>query len=835
MSTRTAKASPWRWHHSRRREDRHSNRDPVHLVIQCIGSCAVRGAYLLAALVTLFPTAQGYAQELPTGGVAPVVIDSVAVEGNIRQGDLTIIALGGLNQGLAYTIFDIQRATKAMWATGQFKDIRVRVEGEVGGGSVTLVWEVDEQDVLRNLTITGLTSIDRGEVGDTAGLTRGMPYSPVAVADAKAFIRSELAAKGIPFANIEERIERVADREIILFLEVEEGTRVTVADVTFTGNSVFTAEDLRGAMSVGPEGFWWWRSGSYDGDRFEQDLQVGLPEFYAARGYLDFAVVGDSLVIDPTTGKTRIEISVDEGPQYRLRDFSIEGNSEFSTDELARLFRPERNGLFGGSPDAADLPAFDAADFQEATTAAAQRYQNEGYLYSQVVPFVVKNPVVEDEPPSVDAGWNIQEGRQAYISRVNIEGNEYTYERVIRDKIFILPGDVYSQERIIQSFQSISSLGFFEVPMDVPSIVPNENGDVDVTFTVTEKPTGAVNFGTSIGGGTGGLSGFVGYDQPNLFGRGKSGSVRWDFGQFQNNQVMSYTDPGINGSLVSGSLNLFNARDRFISFQSGQRKRIGGDVRFGFLIPGARFTRYFVGYGLSRTDLQLSSNAGDTSLFGLDAGTQSTVSTGLTRATLNHPLFPTVGSRQSVNMAFTGGPLGGDGNFVKYTADASWWLPVGVMGADESGTGGTVFALGMTMRFGALQGNSAPFPFDGFWMGGVQFGEQLRGYDETTITPLGYFEEQSREVRDIDRLGHAFFSTTTELAMRIGAQMSLSIFAEAGNVWRGADELNPTQLFRGAGIGAQLVTPFGPFGLDYAYGFDKPNPGWQLHFRLGGQ
>ncbi len=74
-----------------------------------------------------------------------VVIDSVDVEGNIRLADLTIIAMGGLNRGSAYTIFDIRRATKSMWATGQFKDIRVRV-GDVGDGRVTLIWDVDEQE-----------------------------------------------------------------------------------------------------------------------------------------------------------------------------------------------------------------------------------------------------------------------------------------------------------------------------------------------------------------------------------------------------------------------------------------------------------------------------------------------------------------------------------------------------------------------------------------------------------------------------------------------------------------------------------------------------------------
>ena len=797
--------------------------------------------WLFVLLATLFPANQAHAQ-LASAPLEPVVIDSVDVAGNHRQADLTIMAMGGLIRGSAYTIFDIQRATKLMWATGQFKDIQVRVEGDIGD-RVTLVWVVDEQDLLRNISVTGLTSIDQGDVLSETGLQPGIPYSPEAVSEAMELIRTRLSEKGIPFANIAERVESVPDRqkEIILFLDVEEGTRVTVADVTFTGNTFFTDAELRGAMSVQSEGFWWWRSGSYDRDRFDEDLEVGLPDFYAAGGFLDFEVVEDSLVMDPLTGKSRLEISVNEGEQYLLREFTIRGNSEFSTAELQRSFQPERSGLFGGSDsDDTDLPVFDNSRFQAATDEVRQVYQNEGYLYSQIVPFVTKNSAEEGKAPTVDVGWAIEEGRQAYIARVNIEGNEYTYERVIRDKIFIVPGDVYSQERIIQSFQSISSLGFFEAPMDPPTIVPNEDGDVDVTFVVTERPTGSVNFGTSIGGGTGGLTGFIGYEQPNLFGKGKSGSLRWDFGEYQNNQTISYTDPGVFESLVSASVNLFNARDRFITFSSGRRRRIGGDFRLGFLLPGARFTRFFAGYGLSRTELTLNSRSVDTSLFGTPPGTQSTLSLGLTRNTLNHPIFPTIGSRQSVNIEFTGGPLGGNGKFVKYTADGSWWLPVVTVGADEGG-GGTTFALGMTMRLGALQGNHDRFPFDGFWMGGVQFGQQLRGYSETTVTPLGYFEEgsrgvfedESRRIRDIDRLGSAFFAMTTEFAMRLGAQMSASLFMDAGNVWRDAAEIDPTRLFRGAGIGVQLVTPFGPIGLDYAYGFDKTTPGWQLHFRLG--
>ena len=53
---------------------------------------------------------------------------------------------------------------------------------------------------------------------------------------------------------------------------------------------------------------------------------------------------------------------------------------------------------------------------------------------------------------------------------------------------------------------------------------------------------------------------------------------------------------------------------------------------------------------------------------------------GIARSTLNHPLFPTVGGRQTVNVDLNGGPLGGNGKFIKTTAEGSWWIPVGVAG-----------------------------------------------------------------------------------------------------------------------------------------------------------
>ena len=772
-----------------------------------------------------------------------VQVDSIEVAGNARVQSQLITQLFAVQAGQEITYRAVQRGMKELLATGQFDDVVVRAREPNGAGlsPYILTIEVREAPLISRVVIEGLQNVSSREVRDTTGLNSGFPLSQQKIMDAKAYIRSELASEGIPFAEIIETVVPTArPNEIELVLNVSEGQRVTVTEVRFSGNEGLSDEDLAGAMSTRKEGFWWFRSGTYDQITFAQDLEGNLPRLYRSRGFLDMAVVRDTLIVDPSSGKAIVEVTVEEGEQYRLGEFEIDGNTVFEDGELEELFLSARGGGLlgtlglsgGGGPANEQGDVFNAESFNEAISAVEERYRNEGYLYIRVNPVVDVNEGVDGQPPTVDASWQIVEGTPAIINRVSISGNEYTYEWVIRNQLFVLPGDVYSQDRLLQSYQNISALGFFETPLPFPDITPLDNGDVDVTFNVVEQQTGSINFGTSVGGGVG-VSGFIGYDQPNLFGQAKSGSLRWDFGRYLNSFELSFTDPALFQSRTSGTVSLFNSRDRFFQFSSGRRRRIGGNLRFGFPWMGSQRTRVFVGYGLSRTKYELFDNVDDTSLFGRPPGVQSQLSLGVTRSTLNHPLFPTLGSRQNLTIEQNGGFLGGDGDFTRFLGDGSFWVPVGQIGGDGNPSGGIRLALGLTLRAGAVFGDAGAFPFDRFWMGGVQFGQQLRGYDETTITPLGLFPRRSNDINDIERLGDAFFSLTAEYAIRLSDQLGLGVFYDAGAVWRDPSEFNPQSLFRGAGVGMQIVTPFGPLGLDYAYGFDKAVPGWKLHFRMG--
>ena len=792
------------------------------------GRAAVAG--LLLALAPLAARAQD-----PANGL--VRIDSLVARGALRVGAAEVIGASGIQAGTLNSWLDINRAIKNLWATGHYEDIAVKMEESTGRN--ILILEVVERPLMRLVRITGLESVSERDVLEESGLEEDAPLSRNGLAMAEGFVREELRRRGVPYVRFEPRILPVPgdDGSVDIVMEVEEGQRVTIAEVGFVGNEHFSDEELRGAMNTKPEGFFWFRAGNYDDIDFELDLVESLPDRYYQAGYLDFEVMGDTLIVDPSTGKARVVVEVHEGPQYRLGEFVVNGNAAFESDRLRQYFTDESGGILSmlglGEDRARGVGRiFDVVAFEEAADQVRQLYYDEGYLYAQVEPYWERATGPGAAAHSVSAGWRILEDRQAYVNRILIAGNDFTYDRVIRERVFLLPGDVYSQALVLQSYQNIQALGFFETPLPLPDIRTTESGDVDIIFNVKEKQTGSVQFGTAVGGGVG-LSGFLGYDQPNLFGQAKAGSIRWDFGRYINSFTLSFTDPALFQSTVSGSISLFNSTDRFYQFATGRRRRAGFQTRFGLPIPGSLRSRFFVGYSLSRTRYESFQRSEDESLFGLPPGVLSSLLLGITRQTLNHPLFPTSGSRQSWNVEFNGGPLGGAGDFIKHTAEAQWMIPVGKVGGEGPNSGGIQFALGLGVKGGALFGDASGFPFESFWMGGVQFGETLRGYDETTITPRGYFAERAAGIAQVDRLGNAYFSATAEYKAVLNSNLGMSAFYDVGNIWRDPGDINTSRLFRGAGFGVQLVTPFGPIGLDYAYGFDKPQPGWQLHFKMG--
>src|SRR5438034_11045332 len=88
-------------------------------------------------------------------------------------------------------------------------------------------------------------------------------------------------------------------------------------------------------------------------------------------------------------------------------------------------------------------------------------YYNNGYIYMQPRADVIRRTAA-DGKPVVDLRWVINEGQPAIVNKIEIVGNDVTHERVIREAIILLPGDVFRQDALLRSYQNISNLGFFQ-------------------------------------------------------------------------------------------------------------------------------------------------------------------------------------------------------------------------------------------------------------------------------------------------------------------------------------------------------------------------------------
>ena len=803
-----------------------------------------RRPLLLAALILAAGTPV-LAQEPAAACTTP---DSILVRGNTRISALSVRTDAGLMQGETLNFRRVQSAIRNLYATGMFDD--VRIDCAISETGSDLIIEVRERPLLGSVSVQGTKAVSKSTVEDRVDLLVGRPVDPARVTRAAQRIDSLYEAQGYYLANIVVDTT-VVDDKLNLVYRIEEGRRLAISGIRVLGNERLGDGAIVKAMKTKPEGFWWFRRGDFDDDEFVGDLGERIPQLYGQRGFVDFQLVSDTMIVDEERGKALIELTVAEGPRYRVGEFEVVGNQRFSTDEIKRYF-PFRDqaptltqraaGLIGRGPGSANV--FDRARWEEATAQVQTAYNNEGYIYARVRPVVERVPSAGDSVHLVNLRWEISEEQPAIINRIEIVGNDYTTEACIRDQMVILPGDVFNQDRLIRSWQSIGNMGFFEAPVMPPDTrTANEQGDVDIVFTVKEKKTGNVNFGASVGQGTG-IGGFIGLDQPNLFGQCKRGSLQWQFGRYINDFNLSYTDPSIRQGRLSGTVAAYHTRSRFRIANLGRSTRTGGSLQFGLPMPRSPFTRLFVSYGAERVKL---SGEDDELLEAYSRGNSFRSTLGLTATNdtrIDMP-FATAGGMRTLSAQFNGGPLGGTANFQRYTGEARSYVTLGQFGGKNPGSQPIKFVLGLTTRGGMVFGNTGPFFYSQeFALGGTQYGEMLRGYDEFSIEPgTGPVPGTNANNARTQSFGSAFFSTTAEVGVRFNQMFYVNAFYDAGNIWNRPREFDPTRLYRGAGIGLATVTPLGPLGLDWAYGFDRvtevspgvlaPDPKWQLHFKLG--
>src|SRR5712671_1026212 len=395
--------------------------------------------------------------------------ESIVVTGSARVDTAAVRSTAGLSTGSTLNVQDVQNAIKALYATGQFDDVQINCRPAAVAGKATLLIQVRERPLLVSYKVVGPDHVAPKDVKEKLAFATGAPVDPGKIAKAIASTDSLYEAKGYYLARVKAD-STITDGKLSITFTVDEGRRLAISGIRINGNTRVADADVVGAMDTKPEGFLFTRNGELDDAKYAQDLSEKIPQLYASRGFIDFRILKDTLIVDRANGKGLIDITVSEGPRYTVGNFDVIGNRRFSTEQISALFYP-----FGKNQQATltqkatgiirrsyvnPAGTFDAAKWDDAQQKLMEAYNDEGYIYANIRPVTERVPST-DSVRKVNLRWEIDERSPAIVNRIEIIGNDYTHESCIREQIVLAPGQVFNRNYLIRSYQNIGNLNFF--------------------------------------------------------------------------------------------------------------------------------------------------------------------------------------------------------------------------------------------------------------------------------------------------------------------------------------------------------------------------------------
>ena len=594
------------------------------------------------------------------------------------------------------------------------------------------------------------------------------------------------------------------EKTVDVYINLDEGKRYFVNDVTWVGNTVYPTENLAALLGI------------EKGDVYNQTLlkkrttddDDAIASAYMDNGYLFFDIVpveknvrGDSI---------DLEMRIVEGPQARINNVIINGNDRLYEKVIRRELRVKPGELFSKS------------DLMRSAREIAQT----GHFNPENMDI---RPEPNQENGTVDILFNLESK-----SNDQFEFSMGWGQTGIIGKVAI-------------KFTNFSIKNLF-YPNSYKGLVPQGDGQ---QLTISAQTNARYYQAYSISF----LDPWSGGKRPNSlsvsawYSRQTGVNSSYYNRNYMNNYLYSYSGLYNTGYGYDNNYSYENAYDpnKFLQM-------IGVSVGFGKRLnwPDDYFT-FQAELGYSWYYLKNWEY-----LYYMQNGTSNALTIGLTlaRNSIDNPLYTRSGSNFSLNLQLTPPvSLFGNKNWKKLSEENTtaakkelyrwieyWKLRFKARTYTPINDVESKYTLVLMTRADiGLLGSYNKYlksPFETFYVGGdgmsgsytyAQETIALRGYDNGQLTPyqLGG--------------GYAYTRFGMELHFPFMLQPTTTIygltFIEGGNAWTSVKNFSPFELKRSAGVGVRIYLPMiGMMGIDWAYGFDKvygTKGGSHFHFILG--
>ena len=539
----------------------------------------------------------------------------------------------------------------------------------------------------------------------------------------------------------------------------------------------------------------------HEGEPYSRDLvRHDLKAIYEL-GY--FTEKMKAIPVNNSDGTVTLKIIVEENAP--ITDFTIEGNTVISTDEILTYLLPMK-----GKPQ-------NIAEINEAISKIQDCYSSKGYILARI-------DSVSDDPDGT-VNINIKEGT---INRILISGNEKTKDYVIERNVLTEPGQVYNENLLKEDLVRLYATQAFK---DVTrEIEPTEDPDkYDITINIEEQRTASISVGGGIDSVTG-VFGSVGISDNNFMGRNERLSLNGIAG----------TGVILNDSSIKRRMNLqaelsyfkpyfYNADTSLMSkifyrdFGSYQvplaiERRIGAEATVAHRMKWNKHVTGTFSLGVENIDVSEGDGKKISNLYSkynipiserakqLEGGLFLSLSPALLYDTRDNATVTRKGTMASLRFDEEFGLIDFNKTHGKLTGMVKQYIPVGKKSSLSftAKAGGKIHGDDMPEVMAYRLGG--PYTIRGFKMSGVGTGDAFVMGSAEFATPIPFLDKTR-----INFLNNLRFT----------------VWADAGKIFNPSitDQIYDRPLYAvSAGIGLKLYIPgMGPLSIDY--GIPLTNPG----------
>ena len=537
------------------------------------------------------------------------------------------------------------------------------------------------------------------------------------------------------------------------------------------------------------------------GDNYSRELvQRDLKAIYEM-GY--FTEKMKAIPINNADGSVTLKIVLVENAP--VTDFTIEGNTVISTDEILSYLMPMK-----GKPQ-------NIGELNDAISKIQDCYSSKGYILARI-------DSVSDDPDGT-VNISIKEGT---INRILISGNEKTKDYVIERNVLTEPGQVYNENLLKEDLVRLYATQAFK---DVTrEIEPTDDPDkYDITINIEEQRTASISVGGGIDSVTG-VFGSVGIADNNFMGRNERISLNGIAG----------TGVILNDSSIKRRMNLqaelsyfkpyfYNADTSLMSkifyrdFGSYQvplaiERRIGAEATVAHRMKYNKHVTGTFSLGLENIDVSEGDKNKITSLYSrynipiserakqLDGGLFLSLSPALLYDTRDSATVTRKGTMASLRFDEELGVLDFEKTHGKLTGMVKQYIPVGKKSSLSFTAKGGGKIHGDNMPEVMAYRLGGPYTIRGFKMSGVGTGDAFIMGSAEFATPIPF----------LDRTRINFLNN-----------LRFTVWADAGKIFNPSitDKIYDRPLYAvSAGVGFKLYVP-GMGSLSIDYGIPLTNPG----------